>query len=393
MRAFGSNSSGICANLGLICEEILTEASFGPNDRTFAWNLLHDGRVNPEWADYWYRQYGKPISPAGLRNSLINYHNDLREKPSSYAELGRRGGNSVRINMHDAPAENDSLVHVLDLWSPGARQIWNHARVMEMPILAEAADLGLDRPSPPPIITNALESGTVNGQRAIMTSFFRAFEDYFASHPVPRLNPYWVARWDPWRKCVNGSAADWCESVGLSKKRTQTPTWMAVVRYPVRRASRLFCPTQLEAGWYGRHFPTPPECRCHHGGRVVEGRPSVFSDPSRFALQEYIHEAIPLYLSDWLAAGFPVRPTTGLVGREELLERDRSAHWGTLTREFPDTGKWMADANGKNVSASKSVPGSPSPAPEAIPAPSGPFAGWWRRLTSWAGRILGNPRS
>ena len=70
MRVFGRSPSGAHAKLGLICEELLTQAGsgppsggFGPNDRAFAWNLVHDGRVNPDWAEYWYQEYGSPVSP------------------------------------------------------------------------------------------------------------------------------------------------------------------------------------------------------------------------------------------------------------------------------------------------------------------------------------------
>jgi hypothetical protein len=358
MRIFGRNSSGPYDKLGLICEELLTEVRFGANDRGFAWNLVHDGRVNPDWAEYWYREYGAPVSPGGLRTSLNAYQNDLRERTLSiYAELESRGRNFVRTNTPGGPAENDLLVHVLDLWSIGARRIWNHARQREMPILAEAADLGLERRTPPPIIADALESGTIDGQRAIMSTFFLALEDYLEAVEDARrrhasmatLNPYWVSLWEPWNKRVGGSGDDWCESVGLSKSAGQTPAWIAVLRYPVRRAHRLICPTQLEAHWYGRHFPTPAGCRLHLGGRVVEGRPSVFSNPAHSALREYIHAPIALYVTDWLGAGFPVLRTIGPTGRENQLERDRAAHWRALVREFPDTEGWMAEPNGRNI--------------------------------------------
>ena len=358
MRVFGRNPSSTQAKLGLICEELLTQARYNFNDRAFAWNVVHDGRVNPDWAEYWYREYGTPTSPDSLRSSINTYHNDLRERSLfTYAELESRGRNFVRTNTPGGPAENDLLVHVLDLWSAGARRIWNRARQRELPILAEAADLGMERRTPPRLITDQLESGTVDGQRTIMTTFFRAFEDYVDTDDggrrrttMPPLSPYWVPLWEPWSRRIGASGDDWCESVGLSKSATQTPAWMAILRYPVGRAHRLICPTQLEAGWYGRHFPTSPGCRLHEGGRVAEGRPTVFSDPAHSALREYIHAPIQLYLTDWLSARFPVLPTTGIVGREGYLERDRTAHWLALIREFPDTKGWMAEANCTNIS-------------------------------------------
>jgi len=353
MRVFGREASGALANLALVCEELL-ERRDQVNDQAFAWNLIHDLRVNPDWAEYWYQKYGRPPSPDSLLDSLTQYHNDLRERPvPTYADLETHAKNFVRSGIRGCPPENQLLVHVLDLWSPGARIIWEHGRRREMGILAEIAELGLHQPVPHPVIRAALEPHTIPTQRPIMSTFFAAFEDYFDTlndsrregETMTTLHPYWVVPWEPWISRVGSSADDWCESVGLGKKAAQTPVWIAIIQYTVRRARRLICPTQLEAHWYGRHFPTPPECHVQEGGRVVDGRQVVYSDAGYLPLREYIHAPIPLRLTDWLAAGFPVFPTTRIVGDVLDLKRDRSGHWDGLMREFPGAAKWMSRPN------------------------------------------------
>ncbi len=186
-----------------------------------------------------------------------------------------------------------------------------------------------------------------------MTAFFDAQKEFLEAAEANRrrgvktaaLGCCWVALWDPWRSLVSDSADDWCEAVGLAKKPSQTPAWMAVLKYTVRSARRLIRPTQLEAGWYGRHFPTPGECALETGGRVVDGREAVFSTAGRRALREYLHAPIPLDVSYWLDARFPVRRTTRVLGDPSDLERDRSGHWSALREEFPGMKAWMPVPN------------------------------------------------
>jgi hypothetical protein len=268
----------------------------------------------------------------------------------TYAKLEKLGGNFIRLNMPNGPKENDELVHVIDLWSHGARVIWNYARQQEMPILAAAADLATGSRTLPDTIANELESRTIAGQRAIMSTFFRALQEYMdkiGKTITSTFNPTWAALWDPWRQRVVQSADDWCDSVGLSKRQGQ---WMAVVRYPAWRATPLIRPTQLEGNWYGRHFATSPGCPPHKGGRIVEGRSAEFSRPDHLALAEYIHKPIAFELTDWLVAGFPALPTTRPVGQEQDLVRDRAAHWRALIREFTDARTWMTGPNCENIS-------------------------------------------
>lgn len=156
------------------------------------------------------------------------------------------------------------------------------------------------------------------------------------------FSPVWVTREAEWKKRTSASATGWCESVGVCRPDS---CWMAVIAYPARRAGQLIRPTQLEAGWFGRHFPTPLSCSRETGGRIVEGRTAIALRSDHASLPEYIHAPIRLKVDDWRRAGFPVLDTVVPAGPHARLFADREAHWMALQRKFPGLVAWMASPN------------------------------------------------
>lgn len=355
MRIFGRETSKTHGRLAVVCEEILSSTASSENDRACAWNLLHDQRVVEDWGEAWYLRYGQPVSPAAVRNAFTRYLADFREHYlDRYADLESRAGSAIPAGAADAPASGDLLVHVFDLWSPGSRLIWELGVMRELGELRGIAHLDPNANQPPPAIQRALGNANPAAQRPWMDSFFQAQEEYLneadnrrrRGHVHTTLSPFWASLWKPWRERAGPAAEDWCASVGLSKDPSTAQSWIAVVRYPVSTARRLFRPTQLEAGGFGRHFPTPPGCTANQGGRVVEGRPRIFEQVGHTPLPEYLHAPVPLSVQHWKDAGFPVLPCRDYVGKPVDLERDRSAHWFGLGREFSGVNAWMTKANG-----------------------------------------------
>jgi hypothetical protein len=355
MRVFGRSTFRTHGRLAIICEEILSRPDGDNNDYALAWNLIHDRRVAEDWGETWYLRYGQPISPQALRDAFTRYANDLRERYlECYADLEIQADSVVSAAASDAPGSGDLLVHVLDLWSPGSRFIWNLGVMREIGELRRIADLDTHAAEPPPAIQRALSQPGIASQRPWMESFFQAQREYLAEVDNQRrrggtlatLNPFWVSLWQPWRERAGETAEEWCASVGLSKNPHAAQSWIAIVRYSAGAARRLICPTQLEAGWFGRHFPTPPSCSRNQGGRVVEGRREIFEQPSHEPLPEYLHAPVALSAQYWADAGFPVLRCSRQVGNPIDLKRDREAHWGGLGRKFLDLSSWMAKANG-----------------------------------------------
>jgi hypothetical protein len=103
----------------------------------------------------------------------------------------------------------------------------------------------------------------------------------------------------------------------------------------------------LEAGWFGRHFPSPSVCSPGSGGRIVHGlEPAML--PSGHCIWEYLHKPIIWSEHDWLSAGEPVSCTVRPVGPVDSLLPDRDFHWKRLCREFGKEAvtSWMEKANG-----------------------------------------------
>jgi hypothetical protein len=85
-----------------------------------------------------------------------------------------------------------------------------------------------------------------------------------------RVHPTWVAEWTSLRPFLDPDRPErWLQAVGVP---CDYPAWLAVFRYPVGRSRRridLFRPTQLDAGWYAHHFPSPPQAAKELGGHTM----------------------------------------------------------------------------------------------------------------------------
>ena len=317
------------------------------NTRSTGWNMMHDQRVNEDWADQWFMNYGRPVTSDGLKDALQDYGQDFREPGKwldVYADLETKGRNFIS----KLAEPSGQLVHILDLFSRNSRRIWTFGKqqgIGQLGVQLSSWDEVLG-PLPSSII-DILDSGDVNRQIPLMRDFLNSWNQYLRLVITRRkegpsnLNLIWVTLWEQWRMIGGNSGNDWCDSVGLTKNGR---TWVAVLRYSTNRLTgslRLVRPTQLEAGHFGRHFPTPPDCGMCEGGRVVEGRNSIILPRT---LPEYLHGPIEFSLDDWLGSGCAVQTVTA-VGAESALLTDRERHWTGLGREFPATGAWMERAN------------------------------------------------
>jgi hypothetical protein len=138
----------------------------------------------------------------------------------------------------------------------------------------------------------------------------------------------WAATWNSLQPFLSDRPDAWLQAVGVPKQEAR---WVAVIRYPASR-TKVFKPTQIDAGWFTAHFPTPPEVHCGHTMHLTH----PVEPPSLVA--EYIHQQIDFRVDDW--AGF-VGPTSGPV-HAKLLE-SRENHWNLLQSHYggPEILKWM----------------------------------------------------
>ncbi|MEK7408747.1 MAG: hypothetical protein AAB225_27085 [Acidobacteriota bacterium] len=250
--------------------------------------------------------------------------------------------NLPRANAPDVATGPEQLVHVLDLTNRTSRAIWQFGKDSGIVGLSgldlvSAESLGLS-------LAQQLAGRPVSEQVPLMRAFFLAQELYIGSgDPHP---PVWVALWRHWSLTIDlAHSESWADAVGISKPKEGC--WLAVLKYPATRAGQLVRPTQLEAGWFGRHFPSPNVCTPGSGGRIVHGLDSAVV-PAGNCLWEYLHKPIPWSEYDWLSSGMPVSRTARPVGPVGTLLSDREFHWGRLKREFGEkaVSSWMKNANG-----------------------------------------------
>ncbi len=155
MYIFGRDTTRKHGSLAAVCREIL--GSPDPNDRGFTWNLIYEQRVPENWGELWYRKYKEPASPEALRDSLTSYANRMRTDPvDAYADIECEAMNFVRPGLPGSPGLSDSLAHVMDLWSPGARRIWLHGHRQEIGPLTGISGIDVDAPSPPAGLVSVL---------------------------------------------------------------------------------------------------------------------------------------------------------------------------------------------------------------------------------------------
>ena len=154
-----------------------------------------------------------------------------------------------------------------------------------------------------------------------------------------RVFPTWAAEWTSLQPFLTSSdPSNWFRAVGVYKEE---PVWVVVVCYRAsERKVQLFRPTQLDAGWYVHHFPSPPQAELRKGGHTMylgQHSGSVISPPP---VSEFVHEQVDFDVKDWIAggrlAGFTREPVRG------FLEQQRMDHLHFLQTIYGEgVSSWM----------------------------------------------------
>ena len=171
-----------------------------------------------------------------------------------------------------------------------------------------------------------------------MRALFMARRKYLGSKARRSIFPTWTADWADLRLFLDpGAPEGWLEAVGVAK---ETGVWIAVIRYSDANGTlNLFRPTQLDAGWYPHHFPSPPVAPS--GGGYT-----VFLDsaaPATELVSEYIHSEVDFTFEEWEAGGSLVGFTGRPVGGD--LAGARTNHLHLLVNKFGGSvSEWMPNS-------------------------------------------------
>lgn len=158
--------------------------------------------------------------------------------------------------------------------------------------------------------------------REFIGRVFDACNEYRRS--VRAHNPVWVTTWSRFELVKNSRPERWSEFVGVT--RLTAEQWLVVLRYRAAETGTLVRPTQLDAGWYAYHFPSPPPWPVHQGGIVVD-----LEGAAAGLTPEYIHAQIDLRPEFWQNSGELLRRTAREVSPE--LQGVRVRHWLQMARD------------------------------------------------------------
>lgn len=178
-----------------------------------------------------------------------------------------------------------------------------------------------------------------------LKALFRACARY-RKRIEEQVHPVWAAEWESLRPFLDpDKPARWLRAVGVPREHA---VWLAVVRYPVanrKRTIKLFRPTQLDAGWYAHHFPSPPQAALVSGGHTMflGETGHAGEDPVNHLVSEFLHAQTDFTIGDWRRGGRLVAFTHQAV--TGTLEEQRKVHWLLLQSFYGAVGVcgWMPE--------------------------------------------------
>ena len=170
-------------------------------------------------------------------------------------------------------------------------------------------------------------------------------------------NPIWAASWDHFNSTsIQGIPSSWLEAVGVPCD--SGPSWLMLFRYsypskpsdpsnprpsdPPNRREMLYRPTQLEAGIFPYHFPSPDCAKLKDGGHTMHLIENGPVEP--LLVSEYVHEEIEFTSDHWFAAEALFE--RALVNSYQSLMSYRRRHHSLLGVAYGEkkVKKWMPNA-------------------------------------------------
>lgn len=294
--------------------------------RAVAYNLMHDHRVSAE-REQRLTDDGTRLGPPDTERWVLGYFDA-----------------KVRTRHHpDYASEHCNAANIMtDTWrTPGVigKQM-QLARILNLNLLLPVycgapPSLHLPRDKAGMLQwLDELERGSRDRRRLWIA---RVFEALRLQRRIAPFQPTWVTSWYRFQREVLDAArpADrWAERLGVPV--SDCPQWLIVLRYAVRDVGTVARPTQLDAGFHGYHFPTPPTSPLVFGGHPMDL--AVPSTADRL-LPEFIHKQIDHTPAHWDASdclcGKIPGPTSTAIATQ------RRAHHGLLRKTYPGVVQWM----------------------------------------------------
>ena len=299
-------------------------------------NLMYDHRVSPKREGAFDAMVSKPCTPRDLRLALTHYQKtkvQTRSLPHYvYADLNSNNLLNGRVGVSPAVKPNLPLVRVLDL--NGLRRVFQWAQTEGAPKYPKRWGNTFDRfptGGSDDDVTDYLDGWM--GGRSVERFVGNVLDllDVYGRIEKNPFQPTWATTWAAFKNYAADGPDRWHEVLGMDKPR---PCWLVLLKYTVQEAGTIARPTQLDAGWYESHFPSPPDTPQGEGGHPMDigTIPATHDRP----LPEYVHKQIHHPLTHWtsLVPKYQNYGRTSARALSPLLPDLRHAHYLRLQRQY-----------------------------------------------------------
>lgn len=324
-------------------------------------NLMHDHRVSEarekvfdEFAATMARRRGSsafagnPPTREELEKAIVDYFEEkVRNRHLPHYVYGAINSNNLIVGNGSVssqgrqssypPNRDVKLVRVLDLTGLGSVFQWAKRKNTWRKLLARFPNCPPSRIKPhDEAITSwldeKLERGSERQIEGFIASVLKILNEYRQDQA---FQPTWATTWSAFEPNAEQGPDRWLQVLGMAK---HSPRWVMLLRYKVREAGTIARPTQLDAGWYAYHYPSPPQAPLAIGGHPMD----LGSRRAGQLLPEYIHKQIGHKIDHWFDSGRKIGKTTQPV-TANLVDLRRAHHELLVSKYGANVLVWMPD--------------------------------------------------
>ena len=300
------------------------KSSADPKFGAMASNVTYDHRVSREREEELAKIAGSDPSGTELGNAFKKYFETkvrTRDLPHFvYEKLNEENILGLTPGGWKGPDRETLFVRVLDL--SGLYHPMHWAKEKQNPVFKDFPDQMMQGPG----WVDKQLTGVgkwANKFEAFLHELLLVMEGYGKEHP---FQPTWVTTWATFKPLLGKGPNGWLEVLGVPKKEGRR--WVVLLAYPASEARKFARPTQLDAGWFAQHFPSPTCAPAELGGHPMD----LAADPATPIRPEYIHRSMAHTLPHWHLAERNFGPADG-PARDDL-KKQRQTHYGSLRVEY-----------------------------------------------------------
>lgn len=301
----------------------LRNPALSGDDRITAWNMTRDPRISA------VRDEDIPPWPATEPTWTFAKHIQRHLEVTISRNLAQ--GLHHASNDGNEVTDPGGLVHVLNLTAlfRAARNSNDNDALMEV-FFAFVAKVDFRRPDSP----NGELARLLEQDPGVIVEFVNDCAVAAPRHPTWAMP---LQDWDELERSGHVKAdqpATWqcAVGVGSSLRRTGRNAYESVLllfRYALRPGVKIFRPTQLEAGDYPYHYPSPAEHPRDNGGLVMP----LFVEQPEGLVREFVHETVMWEPGQLWRHGIST-PLPWPVDRETIAPI-RRRHWELVKVTYP----------------------------------------------------------